>query len=121
MISLEIIDFLKEKNVLRKTPPFSLDCKKDMIWYDRADSKDLYTWRCSTCGNTNSMRKYGFLCEFKFPMNKTIKMIHAFAFKYNIKDTCANLNFSNKTVIRFFKKCFFLGLINFMFVDSMFR
>ena len=63
-----------------------------------------YAWKCSSCDSSISMRRNSFLEEFKIPIKKTVKLIHAFAFEHKIEDTCLNLDLSKPTVIKFFRR-----------------
>ena len=100
----EIIKFLKEKNIISIEPPFCLKCEKPLKWKKRGGTGDLYTWKCSSCDSSISMRRNSFLEEFKIPIKKTVKLIHAFAFEHKIEDTCLNLDLSKPTVIKFFRR-----------------
>ena len=90
-----------------------LDVRSDIKLYARKDnarlkfnsgSGDIYTWRCSKCDATVSMRRNSFLEEFKIPVKIVVKLIHAFAFEENIDDTCLNLGISKPTAIKFFRR-----------------
>ncbi len=70
----------------------------------RSESGDVFTWRCSTCDSTVSMRRKSLLEEFKIPIVKIIKIIHAFAYEESIEDTCLKLDISQPTVIKFFRR-----------------
>ena len=113
----EIISYLKEKGILRSEAPYCLKCDKKFEWRKRGGSNDVYNWKCTKCDATSSIRKDSFLEEFKIPILKIVKLIHAYAFEYKIEDTCSNLELSKPTVIKFFKRmreciCIEVGLEN---------
>jgi hypothetical protein len=63
------------------------------------------------------MRRNSFLEEFKIPINKFVKLIHAFAFVNTVEDTCLNFDLSKPTVIKFYRRlreiiCFELDMEN---------
>lgn len=65
----------------------------------------------------SSMRKLSFLDEFRFPIEKNIKLIHAFAFEHKINDTMKNLDLDRKTIMNFNRRlremiCFDMDLEN---------
>ena len=99
-----IIEYLKNKNIINKEAPFCLKCEKPLKWKKRSGSGDVFTWRCSTCDSTVSMRRKSLLEEFKIPIVKIIKIIHAFAYEESIVDTCLKLDISKPTVIKFFRR-----------------
>jgi tRNA(Ile2) C34 agmatinyltransferase TiaS len=59
-----IIEYLKNKNIINKEAPFCLKCEKPLKWKKRSGSGDVFTWRCSTCDSTVSMRRKSLLEEF---------------------------------------------------------
>jgi hypothetical protein len=99
-----IIEYLKNKNIINEEAPFCLKCEKPLKWKKRSGSGDVFTWRCSTSDSTVSMRRKSLLEEFKIPIAKIIKLIHAFAYEESKEDTCLKLDISKPTVIKFFRR-----------------
>ena len=83
-----IIEYLKNKNIINKEAPFCLKCEKPLKWKKKYGSGDVITWRCSSCDSTVSTRSKRLLEEFKIPIIKIIKLIHAFAYEESIEYTC---------------------------------
>ena len=99
-----IIEYLKEKSIINKEAPYCIKCEKKYQWRKRNSTADVNTWKCTTCDSTISLRRGSFLEEFKIPLIKIIKLIHAFAFEHKIDDTCLNLGLSKPTVIKFYRR-----------------
>ena len=100
----EIIEFLKNEKIISKEAPFCIKCKINLQWRKRCGSSDIYTWKCTKCDTTCSIRRNSFLQEFKIPLMKVVKLIHAFAFEHKIEDVCVEIDLSKPTVIKFYRR-----------------
>ena len=100
----EIINYLKEKNIIKNVGPVCSYCNKVKEWRKKADAGDKYGWRCTKCSTFSSIKYNSFLESYKFPIIKTVKLIEAWAFEYKIVDVCSRLDISKPTVIKFFQQ-----------------
>ena len=100
----EIIAFLKDKNIINREAPFCMNCNEMFKWRKRNNTKDVFTWLCTKCDSTCSIRRNSFLEEFKVPLLKIVKLIYAFAFEHKIQDTCLELDLSKPKIIKFYQR-----------------
>ncbi|CAF0717021.1 unnamed protein product [Brachionus calyciflorus] len=96
-----LIDFLKEKNILRKKPIICPKCNRLTYWSKRSSVSDKHSWRC--CTIQYSIRTNSFCGLFDIPLFKLISIIYFWALQLCQIDIKLSIGVSIPVINRCFK------------------
>ena len=105
--TIAIIDFLKNKGLLRKEMNCH-HCSMEMVWTKRVGSKDGYQWKCSTQG-CNKFKRYltirngSFLSRSKMYLNTWLHAMYLWSVEESEGRASKILSLSIKTTIDIYK------------------
>jgi transposase-like protein len=98
----EIFHFLFDIKLINDVPPVSV-CGQRFRIKKRTDSGDKFTWRCTSCLKTQSIKSKSFLEKFKFPLVKVLKLIYSWCLERKIVEIEGALRLSRPTILSFFQ------------------
>ena len=84
LVEVDEIFTFEQENKLIDDVPSLCECGNRFKLKTRNDSGDKYTWRCSVCMKTKSIRHGSFLDGFKYPIKKVLKLIYAWCMEHKI-------------------------------------
>ncbi|CAF0755583.1 unnamed protein product [Brachionus calyciflorus] len=71
----DIVNFMKDNDIILNRAPYCNKWKKDMKWSKKEMLSDKFLWRCSTCGESKSIRHASFFSQFDIQFVKILKII----------------------------------------------
>ncbi|CAF1028963.1 unnamed protein product, partial [Brachionus calyciflorus] len=71
-----LINYLKEKNILKNKPLICPKCKRSTYWSERKDVSDKYSWRYGPCTTHFSLRTNSFCSLFDIQLVKLVNIIY---------------------------------------------
>lgn len=101
----EILDFFKSNDVILESKLCTKCSQTGRHFQMKFATRPINgtpAWRCTKCNSFASIREGSFLSNFRFPLEKVLKLIHSWSLELPVVDVSNSLDVSRPTVISFF-------------------